>query len=137
LWDGETAKEKAALPGAAPDARSAAFSPDGRFLAAGAGGDVPVQVWEVATGKERPPVAVPARVVAFTPDGKALAAGGGDGTVRFVDTATWQERTRLAGHRSDVMALTFSADGKMLATAGKDETVKLWLAPPVPATPGR
>jgi WD40 repeat protein len=63
---------------------SAAFSPDGKVLAASFGDGV-VDVWDVPAGKPRPPLlgrTGQGQHVAFSPDGKALAAVAADGAVQ-------------------------------------------------------
>src|SRR5262245_59950252 len=60
-----------------------AFSPDGRFLAAGSQ-EGAIRVWEIANGRSvvlRHDYAGPVQSVAFSPDGKTLATGMGFGDV--------------------------------------------------------
>jgi hypothetical protein len=70
-------------------AHSAAFSPDCRYLAAGAdGGKNAVHVWDVYTGKEVANLkghSAGVLSVAFTPDGKLLASGSLDTTILLWD----------------------------------------------------
>jgi WD40 repeat protein len=64
---------------------SAAFSPDGKMLAAG-GYDGKVRLWDVETAKLKETLAGPNTMiydVAFSPDGKTLASTGQDQTVRL------------------------------------------------------
>jgi WD40 repeat protein len=73
------------------------FSPDGRLLAARAGGGF--RVWEVATGRELPLIMPPkdswAGDVAFTPDNRSLALDLGDGGVALWELATGKQRRML------------------------------------------
>jgi WD40 repeat protein len=103
-----------------------------------------VRVWELATGKEFPPLAVPwTQDIAFAPDGHSLATGGGarielsnfEKPIRLWDIATGEEVGRYEGHGtlvgslhspSENHSLAFSPDGQTLATGLLDSTVLLW-----------
>ncbi|MHB8736877.1 MAG: hypothetical protein ACYC6M_16360, partial [Terriglobales bacterium] len=113
------------------------FSPDGRTLLMGGGGDFLLagvtqrtfHAWDVATGEDRPFMATQhARVfsAAFAPDGRTLAWGDAEGTITLWDVAASQVRRRLRGHHSYVQSLAFSPDGKTLASGSADTTVLLW-----------
>lgn len=115
----------------------AAFSPDGRWLAWGAGytsgqgEDIIVQ--EAATGREvrrlRGIHTTGVLALAISRDGRWLASGYGDGPsgiVRLWNLNTGDEVRTLTGHNERVWALAFSPDGRWLASGSFDETVKLW-----------
>jgi WD40 repeat protein len=114
-----------------------AFSPDGKYLAAGCRNAWKGRliVWEVGSYKQRLnlPQEQWANAVAFSPDGKLLAVALGryndtgkddfdgyrdaPGEVRVYDAATGKLKETLE-HKLAVYALAFSPDGKLLATAG-------------------
>jgi WD40 repeat protein len=105
----------------------AAFSRDGRVLAAATRGGV-VRVWEVGGRLLHTLQGHQGAVwsLAFAPDGKTLATAGHDGTARLWELATGQERGRLRGHRGSVFAVAFAPDGNTLATGGIDGRALLW-----------
>jgi WD40 repeat protein len=117
--------------GPLPPVAAVAFSPDGKFLAAGTYGRV--TVWDLASAK---PAKVLTNVLAavndlkFSPDGKLLAVAGGQpsarGDMRLFDTGTWNLVDSLGGHLDTVSGVAFSPDGKKLASASFDKTVRLW-----------
>lgn len=111
----------------------AAFSPDGRRVAVGAGGGGKglLHVWDVATGKV---VLVldgftdSVWDVTFSPDGRRIAAAVGfylnrglpakPGEVRVWDATTGKEVYTLKGHTNCVWSASFSPDGRRLASGG-------------------
>jgi RNA polymerase sigma factor (sigma-70 family) len=120
---------------------SLAYSPDGRRLAAAPGFlpdprdtvypiTAPIQVFEVATGKELCALDQPrgAYGVAFSADGEILATGGtdDDSTVRLWEMATGQELRRFVGHHTSAGPVAFAPDGRTLASGGGDSTILLW-----------
>jgi WD40 repeat protein len=135
----------------APSA-SAAYSPDGKLLAAG-GSDNKIRLLDTATGKiireltghlarTYQPATNPkspfdllvssvgegnVTSVAFSPDGKVLASGGWDDMVRLWDVKTGDPLRVIFAHKAMVATVTFSADGKFLASrGGLDGIVRLW-----------
>jgi cytochrome c len=97
-------------------------------VAASAGWDRTVRLWDIATGREIRRLDHPSGVdaVVFGKDGKTLFSGDKDGTIRIWDTATGTRIGILQGHDMAVTHLAVSPDGSRLLSAGIDETVRLW-----------
>ena len=102
---------------------SVAFSPDGRFIAAGYFGESVARVFDVKTKKQiaeldytplwvDSPVA--AERVAFSRDGKFLAIASGEGTGIW-ETKNWKLIKVLSTATRDVACVRFSPDGKILS----------------------
>ena len=75
IWDVATARLRFELPGVTPWVKPMAFSPDGKFLAIGAGDQT---LWELSSGKKWPiPAEHPAfQAPFFSPDGTVLFFNG-------------------------------------------------------------
>jgi WD40 repeat protein len=111
-----------------------AFSPDGRWLAAG--GEV-VRIWDLQTGAPVHTLRGATKFggvggctdLAFSPDGRQLlvAVHGFRLSLRVYDTADFSEiQDALAGHDGHIDRLAISRDGQWIATAGIDQHVHVW-----------
>ena len=116
---------------------SAAFSPDGKLLALGRGGegDGKITLLESPSGKlvkELAPIHQSGVTdLAFHPDGKHLATSGRDTVVRIWDTATGKLVSELGKPRGGqfkdwICAIGWSADGSWLAAADMAGSVQVW-----------
>ena len=106
-----------------------AFSPDGKTLASGSY-DKTIKLWDVATGKRRPPSRdtdgfshfrgvqsgrQDAGLGEWGQDDQAVGRGDGQG-----------DRPPSRGTTNQVWSVAFSPDGKTLASGSYDKTIKLW-----------
>jgi WD40 repeat protein/serine/threonine protein kinase len=137
LWDTQTWKEHLPLDADTDTVSAVAFSPDGKWLAAGDHQGKKVKVWQIdpmragrgtrlvhdLLGQPRHGILS----VAFSPDSKLLAAAGwSGGMVRVWDLATGKEGQQLKDHDWGISSVAFSPDGRYLASAGFDTTVRVW-----------
>jgi len=108
-----------------------AFSPDGKWLASGAGRTGQVRLWNVADGKQVGALDGHAGwvwSVAFSPDGKFLASVDST-TLRLWDPETGKMLHSRSGPQKEIRCVVFSPDGQTLATSGWeswDRTILLW-----------
>ncbi len=133
LWDARTGRLLRRLAGPAEQVMAVAISPDGRSVAAGAGGGPDgkgvVRVWDAATGTPAWSVddhAAEVLAVAYAPDGSVLATAGADGLVRLRDPRTGTALRTLDGHEGGATSLAFSPDGSMLACGEGRGGTRLW-----------
>jgi WD40 repeat protein len=148
LWELSTGRERRRWHQAVNEFyASAAFSPDGRALAAivhridraARKDEAFVNVWDLGAPTERR-----RRIqgewhslvdLKLTPDGRILAMASVDtdpnkgprkGSIRLIDQATGREQKQFAVEGFEVRALAFSSDGKILAAAVADRTIRLF-----------
>ena len=127
VWKTANAKEIKKFTLAAA-VNSVAFSPDGKFLAAGLA-DNSIHLFDLAMGKEVKSVhrtyAERSTRLLFTPKGDQLVSASADKTVQVWNVADGKSKTKLE-HGAAVQALALSKDGTKIAAGGADKTVKVW-----------
>lgn len=135
-WDVEsgdsiqTLGENATIRHQGQQIQSVAFSPDG-FMAASAGADQVVIVWDLRTGAALDVFdAHDATVnsVTFSPDRRTLLSGSDDNTVyvwSIGEDAVIQSLV-VGGHNAIVRAMSYSSDGEKIATGDEDGVLIVW-----------
>jgi WD40 repeat protein len=106
-----------------------AFGPPGSKLAATAGADGTVRVWDLSSGRTQlifRKHGVGVKAATFSPDGRYVASAGADGVVRFWDASTGSERRVFESHEGTVWDVAFLPDGQHLVSAGNDGRILLW-----------
>ncbi len=145
VWDAVTGKEVSRFqfqPDENDQVRAAAFSPDGKSIITGTGGQFAF-LWDAATGqrlktfrqkRQKSYAALedlfrhdPSMTVSLSPDGKYLATAGGDIQARVWDIEGQKEVATLP-HQNIVRSAAFTGNGQQVLTTGDDGTVRLWEA---------
>ncbi|KAG9067049.1 hypothetical protein KI688_012961 [Linnemannia hyalina] len=110
------------------EVQSCAFSPDGKFLAAGLGNGN-ISIYNTATWtriqvfqghKDR------VTSLAYSPNSQQLLSGSWDRTARLWNSETGSTDFILQGHSNTVDAVAFSSTGQQVATASPDKSMRLW-----------
>ena len=134
FWDVEKREKHATLKGHKEWVTAVAFSADGETAASGDAGKV-IKLWDVRSRRERATLRghkSTINALTFTPENAPLYAGhlvsgSADGTIRFWDPDTGQERlTFTTGHTESVKAVAFAENGATLASAAFNGTVEVW-----------
>ncbi|MDD2922075.1 MAG: hypothetical protein PHQ36_07290, partial [Anaerolineales bacterium] len=103
------------------------FSPDGKWVVS-AGADSAARAIKLGEGNRQKYSITHGDWVeytAFGPDPSWFATASDDGYVRVIDTATGQERMRMA-HDNFVTVARISSDGQWIASTGYDHTARIW-----------
>lgn len=112
---------------------SAAFSPDGRFLASGDhviyGNDSAVRIWRLPNREllaELPGHGTYVSTLTFSRDGRWMASAGDDGTIAVWATNTWTQAARIQANGGMVQCIAFSPDGTLLAAGLSNTSVAVF-----------
>ena len=57
-----------------------------------------------------------------------MSSGSGDGTIRFWDVRTGDQKHAVPGHTAHVYSVAFNPDGKSVASADSDGSIRFWNA---------
>jgi RNA polymerase sigma factor (sigma-70 family) len=120
LWDVKSAKLHRLLLTAKSQQKSAAFSPDSKYAAAGEDAGL-IHLFEIDSGKEVHTLRGHKGTVVdltFSRDGKWLLSAGVDGTLRLWDTRIGEQVQLYKGHTGWALCGLFHPDGKRLISGG-------------------
>ncbi|NUQ63640.1 MAG: caspase family protein [Pirellulales bacterium] len=136
LWDTATGQEVRQYYQGPDWITAVAFSPDGRYLFAGAqdgteGKNLPGngRLYDVQSRQEiarLPGHDVHVTAVAFSPDSRLLATSSVDNEVRLWDVPTGKVVRTIDAGITNVHALAISPDGRLLLTGSDDKLGRLW-----------
>lgn len=122
------------LDGHEASVKAAIFAGNG--LAASAGDDFAVEVWDLSSGTSRFRLEGhrgQVKDLALSPDGTELASAGWDGRVGLWDIAAGRHKRWIEGHQGAVNDVAYA--GGRLFTASADGTIRSW--DPATGAPGR
>jgi WD40 repeat protein len=125
-WDYEARTIHRRVPQSSP-VRALSGSSDGRTLASASRDRV--TLWDTATQQTRLVLKGHQRLVnslSFSPDNRTLASASSDGTVRFWDAETGQQREAFDWKIGRVWTVAFASDGMRAAAGGDWGNLILW-----------
>lgn len=108
---------------------SAAYSPDGRYLAT-TSKDKTMILWDAMTAKQLHRLLHSKVVIcsSFAPDSKYVVSGCQDRVCRIWDTRRGKEWLSFNKHEGIIIAVAFSPDGNQVCSASSDRTLRVWSA---------
>ncbi len=121
IWDSKTCRIARYLAGYHVSIRSAAFSPDSRYLIT-AGSRNTATIWSVASGRALFKLVghkQPVTSVAFSFDGRRILTGSVDAMAKVWDAKSGREILSLRQQR-EIRAVAFSPDDRRVVTGGGD-----------------
>jgi WD40 repeat protein len=126
-WDVTTGRLVREFRVRTDDIQAVALAPDGARLAAVSWGGT-IQVWDTATGKERPAFEghrAEVSAVVFGPDDRTFVSAG-PGELLVWDVATKKALRRFGGRELDAERLAFLPGGKALLIGGSRQAPQVW-----------
>ena len=119
--------------------RDIAFSPNGKWLAAGGDSNL-VRIWETQEWTQVHRFighTAPIHAVAWSPDSQRVASASKDTTIKVWDvTETDPDTTAvsksdgpaftLSGHNDFIHSIAWHKDGTRIASTGRDKTIRIW-----------
>jgi WD40 repeat protein len=139
-WDIGDGREVSRFDPPVREARSVAFSPDGRLAAFAGGGTMAstlpgtgadgraVRLWEVATGREIARLeghTAVAHTVQFTLGGRHVVSAANDRTIRIWEVSS-RRLVRTIQSPDPIERAAFSSDERLALTAGRDHPILVW-----------
>ncbi|KAJ3195583.1 WD repeat-containing protein 61 [Irineochytrium annulatum] len=128
IWDVMSHNLVRTIDGGPVEAWTAAFSPDGRLIAAGSHSGH-VNIWSVETGEKEKPLDTRGKFVmsvAYSSNGMYLASGAENGSIHIFDVPTGKLLHSLPGHSQAVRSITFSPDSSTVVTASDDKRINIY-----------
>ena len=128
LWDVSTGRVTRVFSGHRDWVRTAAISPDGKYVVSGSD-DKTIKLWDVSSGRKvRTFQGHGSRIsaVAFSPDGKHVVSGSDDNILKLWDVSSGRDIKTIRGHTDDINSVAFSPDGKYIVSGDDNGTLKFW-----------
>jgi len=125
FWDLRSEKSLSTTHPHQDHAWTAAYSPDGRWVATGADDII---LWEAGARKKllRLEQASTVRGLVFSPDSRWLVSSHDDGSILVWDAVEHDKVANLKEHSGSVNAVAISPSGKRLASGSDDQSVIVW-----------
>ena len=125
--DGSSGPSSISLAGDADLATPLHFSPDGH-LAAGAGYDRSIRIWDLNTGAERVLEGHSdlVRELSFSAKGRLLATASWDKTVKLWDTQTGKMLKTFTGHSAEVANVVLGPKASFAISSSWDHSLRRW-----------